>query len=94
MFFEPILECFLFRHTCFSISCATLRKSDGKRGETWQVLCYSIDHGLRPPLPPLHKPGQASLSGTDRFGGRQQPTAKQILVVQEFLQKQGKKRKA
>jgi hypothetical protein len=30
MFFEPILECFLFRHTCFSISCATLRKNDGK----------------------------------------------------------------
>ena len=31
VFFEPILECFLFRHTCFSISCPTLRKSDGKR---------------------------------------------------------------
>src|SRR5260221_4463404 len=27
MFFEPILECFLFRHTCFSIFCATLRKA-------------------------------------------------------------------
>ncbi len=30
IFFEPILECFIFRHTCFSISCATFRKSDGK----------------------------------------------------------------
>ena len=30
---------------------------------------------------------------TDWFGGRRQPTAEQILVVQEFLAKQGKRRK-
>src|SRR5258708_38680961 len=41
MFFEPILECFLFRHTCFSISCATLRKSDDvtqKRRQTIAIF--------------------------------------------------------
>jgi hypothetical protein len=35
MFFEPILECFLFRHTCLSISGATLRK---KRRQTIDYL--------------------------------------------------------